>query len=204
MTFSPTEFANDAPALVEDVLGSRWAPLFKNPCTFGPDVFSKVMMNFIRNPNLNSSWLFRADILLERDPAQEEFRDSSLPEPIMVQFLGFQMDKVIIRKLIPRNTARDNPLDQTCLIYHSSEPGEVTRSLVVYKPHLTSPSDVPFYHPSVQGLAFLHEWNATTEGAISIHYHFLRCFVLINKSINGYLKLYGAYDCKCIVPKIFP
>ena len=173
MAFSPTQFGDGAPAVIEDRLGSRWAPLFKNPCTFGPDVFSKVMMNFIRNPNLNSSWLFRADILVEADSGREDLSDPNIPEPVMAQFPGFQMDKVLVRKLIPRNTLRDKPLDQTCLIYHSSEPGEVTRSLVVYKPHLTSPSDVPFYHPSVQGLAFLHEWNATNEaGIISIHYQY--------------------------------
>ncbi|KAI1245712.1 hypothetical protein MGN70_012605 [Eutypa lata] len=174
MVFAPIEFVNDAPSLIEDLWGSRWVPLFQTPCTFGSDVFSKVMMNFIRNPNLNSSWLFRADILLEQDPNQERQPEPTTPlEPIMVHFQGFQMDKVLIRKLIPRNTLRDKPLDQTCLIYHTSEPGEVRRSLVVYKPHLTSPSDMPFYHPIVQGLAFLHEWNSDRdEGTISIHYHF--------------------------------
>ena len=181
MAFAPTEFPDDAPSVIEDGMGSRWVPLFRNPCTFGSEIFSKVMMNFIRNPNLNSSWLFRADILMERDAGQEEPANppspkaapEPIPEPIMVTFSGFQLDKVLIRKLIPRNTTRDNPLDQTCLLYHSSESGELERSLVVYKPHLASPSEVPFYHPIVQGLAFLHEWNAAKEeGAISIHYQF--------------------------------
>lgn len=174
MVLAPTEFANDAPSWIEDLSGSRWVPLFQNPCTFGPDVFSKVMMNFIRNPNLNSSWLFRADILLEQNTSQGRPPDPTTSlEPIMVHFQGFEIDKILIRKLIPRNTLRDKPLDQTCLIYHTSGPGEVRRSLVVYKPHLTSPSDMPFYHPSVQGLALLHDWNPDKdEGTISIHYHF--------------------------------
>lgn len=173
MAFAPTEFASDAPSLIEDLSGSRWVPLLQNPCTFGPDIFSKVMMNFIRNPNLNSSWLFRADILLEQDTGQERPPEPASLEPVLAHFRGFQMDKILIRKLIPRNTLRDKPLDQTCLLYHDSEPGEVRRSLVVYIPHLTSPSDMPFYHPSIQGLAFLHEWNAgSDEGSISIHFHF--------------------------------
>lgn len=173
MAFAPIDFGNDAPSSIEDLSGSRWVPLFQNPCTFGPDVFSTVMMNFIRNPNLNSSWLFRADILVEHDPGQETSPRSTSLEPIPVHFRGFLTDKVLVRKLIPRNTQRDKPLDQTCLIYHSSEQDDIRRSLVVYKPHLTSPSDMPFYHPSVQGLAFLHEWNPSrNEGAISIHYNF--------------------------------
>ncbi|KAK7750450.1 tRNA(Ser) Um(44) 2'-O-methyltransferase [Diatrype stigma] len=120
MAFAPTEFASDAPSLIEDLSGSRWEPLLQNPCTFGPDTFSKVMMNFIRNPNLNSSWLFRADILLEQDPGQERPPEPTPLEPVLVHFRGFQMDKILIRKLIPRNTLRDKPLDQTCLLYHAS------------------------------------------------------------------------------------
>lgn len=185
MAFAPTEFASDAPSLIEDLSGSRWVPLLQNPCTFGPDTFSKVMMNFIRNPNLNSSWLFRADILLEQDPGQERPPEPTSSEPVLVHFRGFQMDKILIRKLIPRNTLRDNPLDQTCLLYHASEPGEARRSLVVYIPHLTSPSDMPFYHPSIQGLAFLHEWNASSdEGTISIHFHFFDDHSESNESLK--------------------
>ncbi|RYO86180.1 hypothetical protein DL762_004883 [Monosporascus cannonballus] len=180
MAFEPTELANGEPSFIEDLSGAQWVPLYRNPCTFGPTIFSRIMMNFIRNPNLNSSWLFRADILVEREPGHGESFEPASPEssseappaPIIVHFKDFQLEKILVRKLIPRNTLRDNPMDQTCLIYHSSEPSEVERSLVVYKPHLGSQSDVPYYHPSVQGLAFLHEWNAGEDGgSISIHYH---------------------------------
>ncbi|KAJ8123937.1 hypothetical protein ONZ43_g226 [Nemania bipapillata] len=117
------------------------------------------MNNLILNPNINSSWLFRADILMEQDfsqvPNQDINADATDPKPIIIQFESFQLDKLLIRRLIPRNPLRDPPLDQTCLTYHNSG------------------TNVPFYHPKVKALAFLHEWDPnTSEGTVSIHYHF--------------------------------
>ncbi|KAI1079663.1 DUF1613-domain-containing protein [Whalleya microplaca] len=173
MPFEPDEFAHDSESLLQDVSGARWAPLFRKTCEFDPQIFSKVMMNLIRNPNINSSWLFRADILVEQGPEEHVAADPGLPRPIVIHFKDFHLDKVLVRKLIPRNTLRDQPLDQTCLVYHGHGPDNIEKSMVVYKPHVSSHSDMPFYHPKVQGLAFLHEWSAEkSEGSVSIHYHF--------------------------------
>ncbi|CAJ2503930.1 Uu.00g113240.m01.CDS01 [Anthostomella pinea] len=172
MASEPYQYPDDLPSLIEDVSGARWAPLHRQSCAFGRDAFFKVMMNLIRNPNINSSWLFRADILVEQDfsPAM---RTESPNQPILVHFSQFDIQKVLVRKLIPRNTRRDEPLDQTCLLYHGTGTGEVQRSMVVYKPHVSSHAEMPFYHPKVQGIAFLHEWNFEDDkGTISIHYHF--------------------------------
>ncbi|KAI0384988.1 DUF1613-domain-containing protein [Hypomontagnella monticulosa] len=179
MGLEAEEFPDGSPALIQDLSGSRWTPLFRKSCEFNSQIFLQVMMNFIRNPNINSSWLFRADILFERDSSQDVMTspadqiDPTVTRPLIISFKDMHLDKVMVRKLIPRNTLRDQPLDQTCLIYHGGIPGNVERSMVVYKPHLSSPEDMPFYHPKVQGIAFLHEWNAERkEGSVSIHYHF--------------------------------
>ncbi|KAI8953410.1 hypothetical protein F4801DRAFT_537443 [Xylaria longipes] len=179
MGSEPEPFAEGSPSLIHDASGATWTPLFQKRCSFDPGNFFKVMNNLIRNPNINSSWLFRADILIEQDSTQALSQnveaDATRPSPIVVQFEGFRLDKLLVRRLIPRNPQRDPPLDQTCLIYHGYETGETeaSSSMVVYKPHVSSLSDVPFYHPKVKALAFLHQWDPnTSEGVVSIHYHF--------------------------------
>ncbi|KAI1343336.1 hypothetical protein F5Y15DRAFT_369728 [Xylariaceae sp. FL0016] len=175
MASPPEPFTEGAPSLIKDVTGAQWVPLYQKPCTFDRDIFLKVMMNLIRNPNINSSWLFRADILLETGPAQEPAQGPLSPKPSIVRFVDFDLDRFLVRKLIPRNTLRDQPLDQTCLIYHNKgiDEEEISRTMVVYKPHVSSHTEMPFYHPKIQGLAFLHEWNGQAkQGTISIHYHF--------------------------------
>ncbi|KAI5860755.1 DUF1613-domain-containing protein [Durotheca rogersii] len=176
MVFEAEEFVEGSPCLVEDTSGARWTPLFRKSCGFDSQIFLKVMMNFIRNPNINSSWLFRADILVERDLSRQASVEPTAAQPtvaIILSFKGMHLDKALVRKLIPRNTVRDQPLDQTCLVYHGNGPGGVERSMVVYKPHVSSPAGMPFYHPAVRGIAFLHERSTETdEGTVSIHYHF--------------------------------
>ncbi|KAI0805094.1 hypothetical protein GGR55DRAFT_297687 [Xylaria sp. FL0064] len=179
MSSEPELFAEGSPSLITDVSGAIWTPLYRKKCSFDPGTFSTVMDNLIRNPNINSAWLFRADILIRQDseqaPVQDLEVDETNPKPIVVQFIGFHLDKLLVRRLIPRNPERDSPLDQTCLIYHSSGTGETatTSSMVVYKPHISSHSEVPFYHPKVKGIAFLHQWNSSTsEGVVSVHYNF--------------------------------
>ncbi|KAL7621592.1 tRNA(Ser) Um(44) 2'-O-methyltransferase [Parahypoxylon ruwenzoriense] len=173
MSFEAEEFADGSPSLIEDSSGARWVPLFRKSCGFNAQIFLKVMMNFIRNPNINSSWLFRADILVEQDPARRVTPELATRRPAILSFRDMHLDKALVRKLIPRNTLRDQPLDQTCLVYHGNGPGNLERSMVVYKPHVSSQAEMPFYHPKVQGMAFLHEWSTeANEGTVSIHYHF--------------------------------
>lgn len=173
MGFEATEYAKGTLPIIEDLSGATWVPLFHHDCNFGPESFLKVMNNLIRNPNINSSWLFRADILFESDSEPESSSENNSTLPSIVHFKGATLDKILVRRLIPRNTQRDRPLDQTCTVYHGGLAGEAARTLVVYNPHVSSEAEVPFYHPKVRGLAFLHEWNADTkQGIISLHYHF--------------------------------
>ncbi|KAF7535957.1 hypothetical protein G7054_g4958 [Neopestalotiopsis clavispora] len=174
MGFEAVEYPAGSPPVFEDLSGNTWEPLYHHDCDFGRDNFVKVMMNMIRNPNVNSSWLFRADILYEDGPeASEPPADDAASQPKIINFKDFTLEKTLVRRLIPRNTQRDQPLDQTCMLYHGGRSGETEMTLVAYNPHYSSASEVPFYHPKVQGLAFLHEWNASTsKGVISLHYHF--------------------------------
>ncbi|KAI2639286.1 hypothetical protein GGS21DRAFT_422614 [Xylaria nigripes] len=183
MVSEPEPFAEGSPSFIQDVSGASWTPLFRKKCSFNQEIFFKVMSNLILNPNINSSWLFRADILVEQEFTHELARDfshcrsadASSPKPMLVQFTDFSLDKLLVRRLIPRNPQRDPPLDQTCLFYHSCGivEAEISSSMVVYKPHVSSHVDVPFYHPKVKALAFLHQWESKdNEGVVSIHYQF--------------------------------
>lgn len=210
MVFKPEVLSQDAPPVVfpaadassanEGVVQSPWRPLFRHDCTFRPDIFIDVMINQIRNPNINSSWLFRADILHDSQTGEG---DSTSPVTVKSEnveltdvplFSGLKLRRSIIRRLIPRNTMRDKPLDQTCLIYQSApsvvvgnnngdnEESPEQESLIVYRPHISSPEEMPFYHPVVRGIAFLHKWRPASEaqlksggsvsGSISVSYLF--------------------------------
>lgn len=180
------------PLIFEDAAASTtpWTPLFWLPCSFDPAVFADVMSNLIKNPNINSTWLFRADILYDEQgdqgPAGSSHVDYQLQIP---SFSGFECKRCMIRKLIPRNTLRDDPLDQTCLIYDSTA-GDEQQTLVVYLPHVSAPDDVPFYHPKVRGIAFLHRWNRRdSTGNVSISYLFFPNFETTTKLTRTALHL---------------
>ncbi|KJZ79364.1 tRNA (uracil-O(2)-)-methyltransferase [Hirsutella minnesotensis 3608] len=179
MPYEPDDLPPDTPPFFDDVTsldGSDprhgWVPMFRHDCTFGPDLFVDKMMNMIRNPNLNSSWLFRADIL--HDDAQDigESLSSSLQvKPIVRDIRDFACQRTLVRKLIPRNERRDQPMEQTCTLHCSSVDSTLVKSLVIYTPHVSSASELPFYHPKVRGIAHLHEWDpACASGSISVHF----------------------------------
>lgn len=179
MGFEPEEFAADeSPLVIQDIrcnggTAATWRPLFRHPCAFGPAIFNDVMANLIRNPNINSSWVFRADISHDSpQPPTPAGAGSALSSPTLPSFVGFELRRCIVRTLIPRNTLRDKPLDQTCLVYEgASQHRENAHTLVVYLPHVSAASEIPFYHPGVRGVAFLHDWNvAESRGSISVSY----------------------------------
>ncbi|KAL6880910.1 uracil-O(2)--methyltransferase [Trichoderma novae-zelandiae] len=77
MKFQPVEIPPGTPAFFQDAANRTWVPLYSHACSFGPDIFADKMMNLIRNPNLNSSWLFRADILYDEAKATSNSSSSS-------------------------------------------------------------------------------------------------------------------------------
>ncbi|KAK4164152.1 hypothetical protein QBC43DRAFT_318176 [Cladorrhinum sp. PSN259] len=177
MGFTPAEAAVDADPVIfeEGETTTTWRPIFSHDCTFDPTIFDGVVANLIRNPNINSSWLFRADILHDGPEAPSTPFSNYIPA-----FVGFDLRQCIVRRLIPRNTMRDNPMDQTCLIYRNTTPPQEShedgdninqRTLLIYLPHVASPDEMPYYHPKVRGIAFLHEWSASeSSGTTSLSY----------------------------------
>ena len=162
-----------------------WASLFSTPCAVRPEYFLQVMENLLKNPNITSSQLFRAEIFYDsaldiarfEDPSLESQHKSTLlphlkPEyqPIEVQVPGYRLQRTVVRKLIPRNPQRDDPLVQTVHCYDSTSDTEMV-SLIIYIPHADSPSSIPFYHPQVQAVAFIHTFGLKSgQGTLSLHY----------------------------------
>ncbi|PHH59304.1 hypothetical protein CDD81_3396 [Ophiocordyceps australis] len=158
MAFEPDELPPDSPCPFSDASGSHWVPLYRHDCGFDAGVFVDKMMNVIHNPNIHSSWLFRADILY--DDSAETRQPLSRADARVQEIEAMALQRTLIRKLIPRLERRDKALDQTCTFYRSVSAEQVTLSLVLYIPHVSCPSQVPFYHPKVGGIAHVHQWDA--------------------------------------------
>ncbi|EFE40120.1 conserved hypothetical protein, partial [Trichophyton verrucosum HKI 0517] len=155
---------------------------------FGPAVFVSVSTHLLANPNLISPSLFRADILHDsagvlatattehehHGPASEKeaesvchAKDTRLP----LHFPGFDLDRVVVRRLIPRNPNLDPPHDQTCRLYKNTKEADITSHLAVYYPHAAQEKDIPFYHPLVRGFALLYSHSTSTgQGTLSLHF----------------------------------
>jgi tRNASer (uridine44-2'-O)-methyltransferase len=172
MVFTPEVVVPGSLPSIEQKSGKAWTPVYRHGCSFPPEIFREVMLNLIRNPNINSNHLFRADISLDC-PFSHDFKLESSICPRIEHFKGFDLRTVMVRTMIPRNIVVDRPLDQTCLLYEqATDSGEIL-SLVIYLPHISSAAESPFYHPSVHGIGFLHMFDPQKqEGMVSIHYSF--------------------------------
>ncbi|KAI9804910.1 MAG: tRNA(Ser) Um(44) 2'-O-methyltransferase [Piccolia ochrophora] len=167
-----------------------WRPVLAQACTFLPAVFDTVMWNLILNPNINSSYLFRADILF-RDgkcgPEEDQVKGATTRSgndydgdgpgfegsatPIGMHADGFERKYTVVRRLIPRNPNLDKHLLQTCHSFHTANTDDATH-LVIYLPHADDASAIPYYHPPVRALAFLHSttpWPSPSSSRVSIH-----------------------------------
>lgn len=177
-----------------------WIPVLQHACDFPPPIFESVALNLIKNPNINSNLLFRADILydsvndeltnvqlqpLQKKRLQADLREYSIREGDLA---GFQIERTLVRLMVPRNPQLDKPIAQTCHVLKLAGLQEEEEHLVVYIPHVSRVDDLPWYHPRVQSVAYLHTWrpqySATTQtiherhalpsqvgqGEISLHY----------------------------------
>jgi len=133
------------------------------------------MLNLIKNPNITSSHLFRADVLYDsesdRTSAYCDGRrlESNLVKQIKPEYRsriyalpGCDLTRTIVRELIPRNPQLDRSLIQTCLFFHRRDEG-VEGNTVIYIPHVNAPHEMPFYHPDVRRLAFTHTRNQSSS-----------------------------------------
>jgi len=180
MSFTPElEFAHEAvPLIYQDDDGTglwKWTPIYQHGCEFAPAHFDAAVSNLVANPDITSTWLFRADVLSESHGDQVPQPSSQPPPQAWVDipvFAGFRRTRAVVRRLVPRDTQRDRPLEQTCVFYASPDRDSRDRdSLVVYLPHMAAEADIPFYHPRARGVAYLHKWQESRGcGTISIHY----------------------------------
>ncbi|KIW10203.1 hypothetical protein PV08_11164 [Exophiala spinifera] len=156
------------------------------------ETFSEVTDVLLENPNLNSTHLFRADILYDsakilQTTSEKEKRCRYLAE----NNGGGQSDSVcqdgdgrdkapglkgatlvrqIYRRLIPRKPRLDRPLGQWCYVYELSKTANVDGGhVVIYAPDVDSEADMPWYHPSVKSLAYVFE-QTTDATTLSVHY----------------------------------
>jgi tRNASer (uridine44-2'-O)-methyltransferase len=121
----------------------RWvtsANLGQTGLDFAPDGFLSVTAHLLQNPNLNSSNLFRADILYDsagilktpEDKERELVSGSQIGDVekpnisnlgVMParSYLGLELNRTVIRRFIPRNRNVDRQLEQTCHFYNGAK-----------------------------------------------------------------------------------
>ncbi|KAL8723115.1 MAG: hypothetical protein Q9225_000518 [Loekoesia sp. 1 TL-2023] len=197
MPFEPEDVTSQATwDVFQELIDGRWLPIWQHSCTFSPEIFEDVVFNLIQNPNVNSSLLFRADILYDHIEASEHDANAAETNRLSPKdlsnysvphdgFPGFQLKRTIVRRMVPRNPQLDKPIAQTCQIFQAKNDPELQRTVVIYIPHVGSSSEIPWYHPNVQSLAYLHEWRIhetqgnpavppgsplSPSGTISVHY----------------------------------
>ncbi|KAI4244319.1 MAG: hypothetical protein L6R40_003045 [Gallowayella cf. fulva] len=198
MSFEPEDVTSQgAWEVLKELIDGRWLAILQHPCSFSPEIFEHVTLNLIHNPNINSSLLFRADILYDSADLEKPERvfigsegltlDEILNDYSITSdgFPAFTLKRTIVRKMVPRNPQLDKPVAQTCQIFQSIEGRDLRHTLVIYTPHISSSSEIPWYHPHVRSLAYLHSWRSsrslnctpsvtdsslTPLGNISVHY----------------------------------
>ena len=183
----------------------RWLSLLGCHCSFGSNVFLDVMLNLIKNPNITSSHVFRADILYDSDVndisfAEDVSRDqrtlnhsNSFTQCMKAEYrprgfkhipASFSWRRTIVRQMIPRNPQLDRPLVQTCHFMIADPTASNAKAqleddevLIVFVPHADSDEDVPWYHPKVEALAFLYKsMRIPSSALLQSHTSTMSCF----------------------------
>jgi tRNASer (uridine44-2'-O)-methyltransferase len=172
----------------------KWHPILWTPCDFEPPHFLHVMENQLRNPNITTSFLFRADILYDSVQDKEAFdkpgggfvkwmKKEFHPREIKKLPADLKIKRTVVRKLVPRKPWVDPEIAQT-VHFLEYDPVDVedtetessirVKTVVVYIPHVDSLDAVPFYHPKVQAIALTHSYspNIIPSGSLSISYQY--------------------------------
>ncbi|KAL8976277.1 MAG: hypothetical protein Q9205_007680 [Flavoplaca limonia] len=198
MSFKPEDVTSQGVwEILKELIDGRWLAVLQHPCAFPPETFEYVTLNLIHNPNINSSVLFRADILYDsakhpqrdgQSTTSEAYSIRDIPRKDIVAhdgFPAFTLKRTIVRRMIPRNPMLDKPVVQSCQVFQSSQSIHLQHTLVLYIPHVSSGSEIPWYHPNVQSLACLHSWcysqpkdavsllpesSPSSSSTVSVHY----------------------------------
>lgn len=165
-----------------------WQPMLESQCNFVPEIFLRVMHNLIKNPNIMSTHLFRADIFYDslndhsilNEPGDVDFSSftkhmQKAYQPWQAKVPGYKWQQTYVRQLVPRNRQLDKDLVQTCHFFVKQSQSTVS-NLILYIPHVSGPEEMPWYHPKVQQLAFLHQWSTSEHpstpslGSVSVYF----------------------------------
>ncbi|CAL5869033.1 uncharacterized protein PFLUO_LOCUS3261 [Penicillium psychrofluorescens] len=199
----PLQETAESSSSVLDIDSEGWLTsrdLREDGLPFSLERVRQMSIYLVANPNMSSSFLFRADILFDSQglletPQQKEQalhvsggniesteQEEAVPAPA-IKIGGFCLTRSVIRKLIPRKPEKDRPLEQTCHFYESTassvdpsdENSHRNRFLVMYLPHITAEEDMPFYHPKLRAVAFLYDFqsdlnNGPGTGTMSVHF----------------------------------
>lgn len=202
--FEPYDPAS-APVLSTGLPPEIWELVQSAPASFTPQYFLDVSRNLLENPNLTASHLARAELSYtsfndasynpqattppELADIIKHLRTENHPRLIEGGIPGYDLTWTVVRKLIPRNPKLDNMLIQTCHLYISTAPVTIQingreetldaeRYLVIYIPHATDPSHIPYYHPIVRSLGILYTHFPSTPALLPAPGHLSLSFSL--------------------------
>ena len=130
-----------------------------------PIELEPVLYELIRNPELTSQLILRAEIQSDDSSMafshdENSIRDQEEEERICC----YTLVRKIRRKLLPRRPDRDLPLLQDCLLYREEESLDI--ALLVLKPLLHSGQGIPHYHPDVSSLAIRYREGTPESGGV--------------------------------------
>lgn len=173
------------------VLGPAWVPVYLSPVDFSPTHFETAMAHLIREPNINSTVILRADVLEEStyteggevessgtfSPDLPE-RDSAGTENSDLSLLHRDLSDVTLRKVPLADSIKLKPVKSVIrrIIPRNPYKDHIINQtclihkgdesvLVVYVPHISSMDETPFYLPPVHAVGILFDNNT-----LSIHY----------------------------------
>ena len=193
--FLPSNLSN-APNILSGLPPEIWAIVQSAPANFAPQYFLDTNRDLLENPNLTASHLSRAELSYQsftdatfnpRASKPEDLagivkhlRPECRPRLVEGSIEGYELEWTVVRKLIPRNPKLDDSLMQTCHLFTSHQDVIITsvsgqkervkaeRYLVMYIPHVSSPDEIPYYHPKVQSLAILYTYLPNYDPSKSI------------------------------------
>lgn len=184
---------------IENNTNSQWQPswitLFQSKfCSndsslklpFDKNHFIQAMTNVIKHPNINSTIILRADLLVEVEQSRAIEKNKDLIETdfnndptinyitINTQDTAFRdinlhgdnekwhLLKGYVRRIIPRNPSKDAIINQSCLVLEHANKQDV---LIIYTPHIQNQEQCPYYIPKVAAVGILFQPNS-----LSVHY----------------------------------
>lgn len=150
---------------------SDWVPVLSLPASPYPvDCFIDSLLSLIKFPEHSSSTILRADILQDETFEHEvgsEGKGKQRAQEGRFEMEGYELQRRIRRKILPKRPQFDHAMEQDCLIYtrqHSTtnvdSPEDTTEALVLLVVDLdlleqeTGKREPPYYHPQVSTLAF--------------------------------------------------